>query len=271
MKVTVLGCGGSGGVPLADGTPGGNWGDCDPTEPRNRRRRVSVMVEGEGAGGGTLLIDCSPDLRAQLLDHPVARLDAVLLTHAHADHVHGIDDLRAYTYRQRAAIPTYMDTATHKTVTRRFDYVFASSHAESNLYPALLDDRVIVAGVPFDAAGFSVLPILQEHGHTHSLGYRIGDFAYSTDVARLDDPALPALTGLKLWVVDCLRMAPHPTHSHFERTIRWVERVKPQHTILTHMNHSADYQALAALCPAGVEPAYDGLSVRLSADLPVSG
>lgn len=264
MRVTVLGCGGSGGVPLADGTPGGHWGACDPAEPRNRRRRVSVLVEGEEAGQGTLLIDCSPDLREQLIDHPVKRLDAVLLTHAHADHVHGIDDLRALTYRHRQAIPTYMDAATRHTMTRRFDYVFASSHAESHLYPALLEDREIEAGRPFEAAGFEVLPIRQRHGHIHSLGFRIGAFAYSTDVSNLEEAAFEALAGLDLWIVDCLRVEPHPTHSHLAQTLSWIERVRPGRALLTHMNHSVDYHGLAALCPEGVEPAFDGQVIRLA-------
>ncbi len=263
MKVTVLGCGGSGGVPLADGTPGGYWGDCDPKEPRNRRRRVSVMVQGETAGQGTLVIDCSPDLRDQLLDHPVARLDGVLLTHAHADHVHGIDDLRAYTYRQREAIPSFMDGETHAIMTQRFGYVFTSSHTESKLYPALLEDHVITPGEPFTAAGHQVLAIRQTHGQSHSLGYRIGNFAYSTDASDLDEAAFAALQGLDLWIVDCLRFDPHPTHCHFDRTMTWIERAKPKRAILTHMNHSADYRALAARCPGGVEPAYDGLTVTL--------
>ncbi len=263
MKITMLGCGGSGGVPLADGTPGGHWGDCDPENPRNRRRRVSVMVEGHAAGQGTLIIDCSPDLRQQLLNHPVERLDAVLLTHAHADHVHGIDDLRAYTYRQRQAIPAFMDEATHRSMIRRFDYVFTSSHTESYLYPALLEDRVIVAGTPFEAAGYAVTPFRQKHGQAHSLGFRIGGFAYSTDVSDLDEAAFSGLEGLDLWIVDCLRFEPHPTHSHFERTLAWIERIKPKRAVLTHMNHSTDFAVLASRCPAGVEPGYDGLMVTL--------
>ncbi len=221
------------------------------------------MVEGTTAGQGTLLIDCSPDLRAQLLDYPVARLDGVLLTHAHADHVHGIDDLRAYTYRQREAIPAFMDGDTHDIMTLRFGYVFTSSHTESKLYPALLDDQVIVPGVPFVAAGHEVLAFHQKHGQSRSLGYRIGTFAYSTDASDLDDTAFAALEGLDLWIVDCLRFDPHPTHSHFERTLSWIERARPKRALLTHMNHSTDYRTLAKRCPVGVEPAYDGLTVTL--------
>ncbi len=263
MKVTVLGCGGSGGVPLADGTPGGNWGACDPAEPRNRRRRVSVMVEAAEEGRGALLIDCSPDLRLQLLDHPVERLDAVLLTHAHADHVHGIDDLRAYTYRQRGAIPCFMDEATHKQMIERFGYVFASSHVDSHLYPALLEDRTIRPLETFEAGGFSVLGFRQQHGHSHSMGYRIGPFAYSTDASDLDEAAFAALAGVRVWIVDCLRKEPHPTHSHFDKTMGWIDKVKPERALLTHLNHSADYRTFAALCPPGVEPAHDGLQLTV--------
>ncbi|GAB5471038.1 MAG: MBL fold metallo-hydrolase [Rhodospirillales bacterium] len=263
MKVTLLGCGGSGGVPLADGSPGGHWGACDPGEPRNRRRRVSVLVQGSTAGQGAILIDCSPDLREQLLDHPPERLDAVLLTHAHADHVHGIDDLRAYTYRQRQAIPAFMDSETRGVMTRRFDYVFTSSHTESRLYPALLEDVTIEPGQAFQAAGFEVLPFRQQHGHSQTLGFRIGTFAYSTDASALDEAAFAALAGLDLWIVDCLRIDPHPTHSHFAQTLEWIARVRPKRAVLTHMNHSVDYRDWVARCPPGVEPGYDGLEIAL--------
>lgn len=254
MKITLLGCGGSGGVPLV----GGKWGDCDPAEPRNRRRRVSLLVETEGK---TLLIDTSPDLREQLLDAAVTHLDAVLFTHHHADHCHGLDDLRALVYG-RAPIPAYMDAATRETLTLRFDYAFASAQSGDQLYPPLMTDHVISG--PFEAAGIPVIPFQQRHGPDgESLGFRIGAMAYSTDVSDLEEAAFAVLEGIELWVVDCLRMAPHPTHAHFTKTLEWIERVRPKRAILTHLNHSMDYRRLAALCPPGVEPGYDGLCVSL--------
>jgi phosphoribosyl 1,2-cyclic phosphate phosphodiesterase len=260
MRVVMLGCGGSGGVPLPDGSPGGYWGAADPGNPKNCRRRSSVLVE---EGTRRLLIDCTPDLREQLITAGPGRLDAVLFTHAHADHTHGLDDLRALSYRQGKPVPAYMDEATRATLTLRFDYAFRSSHKQDRLYPALMDDRLIEAGVPFEAAGFQVLAFVQDHGNVHSLGFRIGGFAYSTDLVGLDETAMAALQGLDLWIVDCLRHEPHPTHTHFASTLRWIEQLKPKRAVLTHMNQSVDYAKLAADCPPGVEPGYDGLAVEL--------
>ena len=255
MKVTVLGCGGSGGVPLV----GGNWGRCDPANPRNRRRRVSVLVE---TGGASLLIDASPDLRAQLLDAGVTSLDAVLFTHHHADHCHGLDDLRSLVYQRKAPIPAFMDAETRAVLTLRFSYAFTSSCPPGGLYRPLLEDQVIDGA--FEAAGVCVSPFVQGHGEGRSLGFRIGDMAYSTDVSDLDDAAFAALDGVRLWIVDCLQDAPHPTHSHTEQTLAWIDRLKPARALLTHMNHRTDYAELMARCPEGVEPAYDGQVVELS-------
>ena len=260
MRVTMLGCGGSGGVPLANGSKGGHWGACDPSNPKNRRRRVSLLLE---EGDRAALIDASPDLREQLMDHEIAHLDALLLTHAHADHCHGLDEFRAIANRRGAPIPTYMDAKTRAQLTLRFDYVFTSSHTAQKLYPALLEDRTIDG--PFDVLGQQAIAFEQNHGNTTSLGFRIGNFAYSTDVKALDERAFGLLQGLDLWIVDALRFEPHPTHSHFEQTLSWITRVKPKLAVLTHMNHSVDYDTLKARCPAGVVPGYDGLSVDLAA------
>ncbi len=255
MKVTVLGCGGSGGVPLV----GGEWGRCDPANPRNRRRRVSVLVE---TAGTSILIDASPDLRAQLLDADVTGLDTVLFTHHHADHCHGLDDLRALVRQRNAPIPAYMDAETQATLTLRFDYAFTSSCPPGSHYRPLLEDRIIDGA--FEAAGVRITPFVQGHGEGRSLGFRIGDMAYSTDVSDLDDAAFAALAGVRLWIVDCLQDAPHPTHSHTEQTLAWIERLKPTRALLTHMNQRLDYAELKARCPEGVEPAYDGQVVELS-------
>jgi len=255
MKVTILGCGGSGGVPLADGTPGGNWGTCNPRNPRNRRRRCSILLEVQGR---SILIDTSPDLRSQLLDNKVGRIDAVLFTHLHADHLHGLDELRAMSNAAGRSIPAFIPARDHGELIRRFDYAFASSHRWSELYPAIYDDHPIEDGafmlLDLDARAFA-----QNHGNVTSTGYRIDSIGYSTDAKSLNDAAFAALEGVDLWIVDCLRLKPHPTHSHLERTLQWIERVQPKRAILTHLNQSLDYEELRKLCPPGVEPAFDGL------------
>ena len=259
MRVTILGCGGSGGIPLADGTPGGNWGACDPNNPRNRRRRCSILLQVKGRA---LLVDTSPDLRSQLLDNDVGRVDAVLFTHLHADHLHGLDELRAISNATRRSLPAYIPERDHAELTQRFGYAFASSHTASKLYPAIYEDHAIADG-PFDLLGLKAIAFAQNHGNVISTGYRIGKIGYSTDAKALDDAAFAALEGVDLWIVDCLRVKPHPTHSHLEQTLKWIERVKPKRAILTHLNHATDYEELRSLCPPGVEPAYDGLVVEL--------
>ena len=261
MKVTMLGCGGSGGVPLAGRDPGGYWGACDPNNPRNRRRRVSILVEsGEGEGATRILVDTSPDLRQQLIDAGVTDLDAVVYTHAHGDHCHGIDDLRWFVYARGGPIDAYMDAGTRDVLLRRFDYAFAASADPGSLYKPLLTDRVIAGH--FQVGDLEVVPFVQGHGPETTLGYRFGPVAYSTDVVELDEAAFDALAGVKVWIVDCLRLEPHPTHAHLEKALEWIARVGPERAVLTHMNHSLDYDALAALCPPGVEPGYDGLELE---------
>src|SRR5690606_19495168 len=218
MKLTMLGCGGSGGVPLAGREPGGYWGNADPANPKNRRSRVSVLLE---QGGTRILIDTSPDLRQQILANDITALDAVLFTHAHADHSHGLDELRGIVYGRGTPIDAWMDARTRDLLTTRFDYAFVSSRAPSNLYPALLHDRVIDG--PFEVGGLPVQAFVQQHGPDVTLGYRVGDVGYSTDASALDDNAFAILAGVKLWVVDCLRDEPHPTHSHTAQTFEWIE------------------------------------------------
>jgi phosphoribosyl 1,2-cyclic phosphate phosphodiesterase len=254
MKVTMLGCGVSTGVPAI----GAGWGDCDPAEPRNRRRRASILVQSRGR---TLLIDTSPDLREQLLDGGITRIDAVLLTHAHADHLHGIDDLRAVNRLMKRPIPLYADPATLAEVTTRFGYTLASAAAQGPFYAPTLVPHPIAG--PFAAAGFPVAPFIQDHGFGPTLGFRIGAFGYSTDVVELDDNAFETLAGIEFWIVDCLRRAPHPTHSHLAKTLGWIARVKPGRAALTHMDQTLDYRRLAAELPPGVEPGYDGLAIDL--------
>ncbi|MGD1880037.1 MAG: MBL fold metallo-hydrolase [Kiloniellaceae bacterium] len=264
MKLTVLGCGGSAGVPLAGREPGGYWGNADPANPKNRRSRVSILVEvpsGTGEKPTRILIDTSPDLRQQILDNDIHDVDAVLYTHAHADHCHGLDELRGLVYGRGKPIDAYMDARTHSLLTARFDYAFVSSRTASNLYPALMADHVIDG--TFSLGGHPVQSFVQQHGPDISLGYRIGDIAYSTDASALDENAFAILHGVKLWVVDCLRDDPHPTHSHTAQTLEWIARVKPERAILTHMNEKLDYDELLSRCPPGVEPGYDGLVAEI--------
>ena len=264
MRVTVLGCGTSGGVPRIAGSgdassenagaPGGYWGDCDPNEPRNRRRRASILVE---TAETSILVDTSPDLRAQCLENGIRRLDAVLYTHDHADHSHGIDDLRAYAATQRQRIPVHGTAATLARLKRRFGYVF---DAVPN-YPSICEGREIDLA-PFRLGDLEVVPFEQQHGPATTLGFRFGSVAYSTDLNELDDTAFRILDGVDTWIVDALRYQPHATHAHLARTLSWIERVRPRRAYLTHMTWEMDYRTLLAELPPGVEPAYDGLVIE---------
>ena len=254
MKVTLLGCGASWGVPAI----GPDWGRCDSADPRNRRRRGSLLVESRGAA---LLIDTAPDLRQQLLDAGVSRLDAVLLTHAHADHLHGIDDLRMVSQLVGRAIPFYAGPQALAEANSRFGYAFKPVTPGRPAYRPALEPHTIEG--PFAAAGMPVVPFEQSHGYGMTLGFRIGPVGYSTDVVELDDDAFDALAGVELWIVDCLRREPHPTHSHVAKSLTWIERVGPRRAVLTHMDQSLDYRELAAELPPGVEPGQDGLVIEL--------
>jgi phosphoribosyl 1,2-cyclic phosphate phosphodiesterase len=265
LEIVILGCGSSGGVPRADG----NFGVCDPEDPRNWRTRCSMLVRrprGPGAGEGaetTAIVDASPEFRQQTAAARVRRLDAVLMTHDHADQSHGIDDIRAFALNQRARIPCWMDGATRATMLRRFGYIFEAE----GLYPAIADLKDIPAhGQPWQVDGPSgPIPVTtfdQDHGGIRSVGYRFAGVAYSSDVVDLPEEAFEALQDLDLWIVDALRYTPHPTHAHVDKALAWIERVKPRRAILTNMHIDLDFKELAARLPAGVEPAYDGMTVR---------
>ncbi|MDR3508922.1 MAG: MBL fold metallo-hydrolase [Caulobacteraceae bacterium] len=265
LEFTILGCGSSGGVPRADG----DWGVCDPQDPRNRRSRCSMMVRRLSDQGPehqtTVLVDTSPDLRTQTAAAGAARLDAVLLTHDHADQTHGIDDIRAFAIRTLRRTPVWMDEATHATMVRRFDYIFRSQAG----YPAIGEERLIPPhGEPWAVDGPSgEIPVVtfdQDHGGMRSVGYRFGPVAYSSDVVDLPPEAFEALAGVKVWIVDTLRYRPHPTHAHLDKALEWIERVKPERAILTNMHIDLDFNALSAKLPKGVEPAVDGLRLSLS-------
>lgn len=251
MKVTILGCGTSGGVPRI----GNDWGDCDPANPKNRRRRVSILVEHENT---VVLVDTSPDMREQCLDAGLEHLDAVLYTHDHADHSHGLDELRPLAYRNKREIPVYGSAETLSTLERRFDYAFAP---KSEYFRPFVAAKVIDG--PFDVGAVSVIPFAQHHGDKTSLGFRFGRIAYSTDVVELPEESFDTLQGVDVWIVDALQRRPHPTHSHLAQTLEWIERVKPKRAILTHMTLDMDYATLSAELPVGVEPGFDGLEIDL--------
>jgi len=255
MKVTVLGCGTSGGVP----TITGDWGVCDPDQPKNRRTRQSVCLHYNDKN---VLIDTSPDLRAQLLRERIQSVDAVLYTHAHADHCHGIDDLRdIYFKRDKKRIPVYTCGQTLKELYQKFPYLFSQTYDPASLYPALFDEYVIEG--EFDLFGKKVLPFKQNHGSIKTLGFRIEQFAYSTDVVELDAQAFEALRGVEVWLVDCLQLHPHLTHAWLARTLEWIDIVQPRYAYLIHMNKNIDYQVIQKKLPDHVRPAYDGLVLDL--------
>ena len=255
MKVTILGCGTSSGVPRI----GNDWGDCDPAEPRNNRRRASILVEADGT---RVLVDTGPDLRAQLLDAGVGSLDAVLYTHDHADHTHGIDDLRQVFHNMGRPVDCHATPATWAVLKRRFDYVFAGTE----FYAATAVAHELAG--PLSIGPLTVTPFVQNHGNVDSTGYRFdcagSAFAYSTDVKALPATATPALTGLDLWIVDALRRRPHPTHSDLAQTLGWIATHRPRRAVLTHMDNSMDYRTLAAALPAGIEPGYDGMMIEVT-------
>ena len=255
MRVTILGCGTSSGVPRI----GGDWGLCDPADPRNRRRRASILVQH---GGANVLVDAGPDFREQMLSAGIATLDAVIFTHDHADHTHGIDDLRQVFHAMKRPVDCYAHPATWAVLKRRFDYVFEGGDG----YPPTcaahdLPDVLTVCGL-------IIRWFPQTHGNIGSAGLRFeasgATAAYSTDLNDLPDEAWPALQGLDLWIVDALRRFPHPTHAHLPLTLDWIARARPKRALLTHMDQSMDYAALCVELPADITPAFDMQIVDLT-------
>lgn len=254
MKVTILGSGAAGGVPSISR----GWGSCDPAQPRNRRRRPSILVED---GETRILVDTSPDCRDQLLDAGVQRLSGVLYTHDHADHLHGIDDLREVNRAMQAPLPIFAAPEVMESIRTRFPYVLGSVEEGQTIYKPMLEPHEING--TFAVGGMTVVPYDQDHGYLRTLGFRFGDFAYSTDVVELPEASFAALAGIDTWVVGCLTFAPHPTHAHLDLVLEWIARVRPRRAFLTHMTPSMDYDSLRVRLPAGVEPAYDGMVITL--------
>ena len=260
LRFTILGCGSSGGVPRL----GGHWGDCDPANPRNTRRRCSMLVERDGAQGTTrVLIDTTPDMRQQLLDAGIGHLDAVAWTHSHADHTHGLDDLRQIVFNRRDRLPVWADGATQRALLARFDYAFVQP--EGSPYPPILEMHTI-GGAPFtiDGAGgpITLTPFEVDHGSIDALGFRIGRVAYLPDVIRIPEASWAHLQGLDCWILDALRRTPHPTHAHLDLALEWIAKAQPKEAVLTNMHIDLDHDIVAAETPDHIRPAYDGMVLR---------
>ena len=238
------------------------WGTCDPNNPRNNRLRASVLVE---RGDIRLLIDASPDLRAQCLNNGISRLDGVLFTHGHADHTHGLDDLREINRVINGPLEIWADHDTLNGLMSRYAYAFDGIPAGHSIFRPWLVSHLIQAPNPFDCAGVTISPFVQDHGFTDTLGFRIGNFAYSTDVKTLPDAAKGALQNLDLWIIGALtNNDAHQTHVSLDTALEWIEDLKPKHAVITHMGPELDYEAVKAKCPTDVEPAYDGMVLQIN-------
>jgi phosphoribosyl 1,2-cyclic phosphate phosphodiesterase len=262
LSLTILGCGSSAGVPR----PALGWGACDPKNPKNRRRRCSLLAERTSDHGVTrILIDTSPDLREQLIDTNVDHLDAVFMTHEHADQTHGIDDLRSVVLHQRRRIPVYMNRSTADHILLRFSYCFVSPPGSD--YPPILDSHAIEGGESRNIEGkggpLALSAFILRHGNIPALGYRIGDAAYTPDVSDIPPESWPYLRDLDLWIIDGLRYAPHPSHFSVNDALSWIDRFKPRRAIITNMHSDLDYEVLRQSLPPGVVPAHDGMRLTL--------
>jgi phosphoribosyl 1,2-cyclic phosphate phosphodiesterase len=259
----MLGAGGSAGCPQIGGADGGgDWGELDPAEPRNRRTRPSVVVTNEA--GQNLLIDTGPDLRLQLTACKIPKIDAVLYTHAHADHIAGLDEIRILNRLLGAPMPTYADAKTLEELEKRFDYAFRPWTPGTFFFRPVLQTHVVAPPQQLEILGLPVRIFVQDHGFIPTLGLRIGGFAYCTDVKRLDETALATLEGVETLVVDCFtRYDAHPTHANLAQVLDWVTRLRPARTILTHLGPSMDWRWGLDNLPAGVELGYDGLVVEI--------
>ena len=263
ITLTILGCGSSGGVPR----PAAGWGACDPNNPKNRRRRCSIMLERKRENQKTVVVvDTSPDFREQMISADVKHVDAILYTHDHADHTHGIDDVRPIVLNMRKIMPTFMTAETSASLHTKFGYCYVSPPGSD--YPPIVEDFRLIPGhmACVDGAGGTInaLPFTVQHGGIDALGFRFGDVAYTPDLNGIPDVSRQALTGLDLWVVDALRHTPHPSHFTVSEALYWIETLKPKRAILTNLHTDLDYETLKAQLPEHVTPAYDGLTVDIT-------
>jgi len=261
IRITLLGTGGSAGVPMIGGVDGtGDWGECDPAEPRNRRTRTSIAAQ---AGGATLLVDTGPDLRSQLLAGGIGRVDAILYTHAHADHITGLDDVRILNRVLGRPIQAFGTAATMDDITGRFPYAFRP-WKPPGFYRPVMEPVEVEPDAEIAPAGIAVRLFDQDHGMLRTLGLRIGGFGYSTDVVALDDRAFAVLEGVDTWVVGCFQRGPHRTHAPLAQVLRWVERLRPRRAILTHIGPDLDWAWMRANLPPGVEAGFDGMVLEVA-------
>jgi len=262
LRLTVLGCGSSGGVPRI-GPQGPNWGACDPGEPRNRRRRCALLAERIGPEGRTrVLVDAGPDIREQLIEAGAGDLDAVVFTHDHADHIHGIDDLRMVFFNRRKRLPAWMDQSTEATLRARFGYVFESPAGSA--YPPIMDVHRVAGPIEIGGAGgvLSLTPFWVEHGDIDAMGLRIGPVAYTPDISGMTEAAWAAVARLDCWILDALRLTPHVSHANLETALAWIAEAKPARAFLTNLHVDMDYRTVAETTPTHVAPAHDGLTLE---------
>lgn len=258
MKVTVLGCGTSSGVPMV----GCSCEVCRSSDLRNHRLRCSILIEVRGQ---RILVDTSPDFREQALSVGLDRLDAILFTHAHADHVHGIDDVRALNYLLGRGIDAHGAPDVLDQIRARFSYAFHAPNPDAGWWRPVLVPKPFTG--PFRVGSVSVIPFPQQHGRLTTWGFRVGRFAYSSDASAIPEESFRVLEGVDVWIVDCLRERPHPSHAHLDLTLSWIERVRPRQAVLTHMNHEVDYGYWQAILPDGVVPAHDGLVLPIEDEI----
>ena len=255
MRITILGCGGASGVPAISM----GWGACDPDNPRNRRRRASILVED---GDSRILVDTSPDLREQLLDAGIRSVDGIIYTHDHADHLHGIDELREINRVTRQWLPVWATNSVLETAIDRFPYAFEPLETIGDfIYRPMLEAHPVMG--PFSIGNIQVQPFDQDHGYSRSLGLRFGSAAYSTDVVNIPEESFATLEGIDLWIIGCLVDYPHATHAHVAKALEWIDRIKPRRAVLTHMGPRLDYESLRDVLPPFVVPAYDGLILEV--------
>ncbi|MEL6201432.1 MAG: MBL fold metallo-hydrolase [Pseudomonadota bacterium] len=261
LSITILGCGSSAGTPR----PNGDWGACDPKNPKNRRTRSSILLEKTGPHGGktSIIFDTGPDFRQQVLNAGVTHIDAIIYTHGHADHIHGIDDVRTFVLAQGEMIPTYADQDTYDRLNEAFAYIFQTP--EGSFYPPILKQTLIDAGHHFSIDGnggeVSFLPIYQEHGNIHSLGFRAGDIAYCPDVSGLPHASIDALKGLDVLIIDALQYREHKSHFSLAQSLSVIEELAPKRAYLTHMHTPLDYNVVMQETPDNVAPCFDGMVI----------
>jgi phosphoribosyl 1,2-cyclic phosphate phosphodiesterase len=261
LSLTILGCGSSAGVPrVAQG-----WGACDPSNPKNRRRRCSVLVERVSATGvTTALVDTGPDMREQLIGANVRHVDAVLMTHPHADHTHGIDDLRPLYLQADRRIDVHMDEPTSLVVRNSFSYIFETPEGSS--YPPIATDLRLTAGhlcrIEGKGGAIEATPFDLDHGEINALGFRFGGLAYTPDVKRIPQASRPYLEGLQVWIIDALRYRRHPSHFSLDEALAEIETMRPRRAILTNLHTDLDYETLLKRLPEHIVPAYDGMRVE---------